>query len=339
MRDQRSMQILRESAPVPGRDPLSDAPTNTGLGRFSACTDLAEAELMASRMGGGVVRLRPEWDALLSVLPQLGHICAITSNRAAVIKKNGIYLYHANSSTRSPYSPIDLAVDLASWLSAFVVVDRDDRSGLLTRSIYFYGKDGSAVHTLHLTRTSSVGVFEEIVEEFAGSDRRAEAPPEHTPATMQPLLFPQMDDLRRKPLMPFVPAPWAAEGQHAIHISQTNVHELFRYIAHEQILVTISVVNAGCAQIHCGLFRRIENVQGALQVKDCGTELVFSEESLAHAWVVKGPVADRYSETLELFDAQGREAALITPCRKAGPNVERRWSYALKQFTQQAVAA
>src|SRR5690606_31547616 len=52
---------------------------------------VSEAELVASRLGWGVQRLRPDWAGLLPALGELGHVMALTRNEHCVHERKGHY--------------------------------------------------------------------------------------------------------------------------------------------------------------------------------------------------------------------------------------------------------
>src|SRR5690554_2540484 len=124
---------------------------------------VSEMELLATRMGEGVTRLRPEFKEILSEIESLGKVMALTRNDACVHERKGVYL---NPDFSSPHAglfvgeDIDLRIFLAHWKTAFAV---DEGA---KKSLQFFGKDGTAIHKIYLTKDSDEMAFETLVQKF-----------------------------------------------------------------------------------------------------------------------------------------------------------------------------
>src|SRR5690606_34027851 len=82
---------------------------------------VSEAELLACRAGGDVIRLREEWPGLIRAMPSLGIVKTITRNESAVHEKVGsfdqIHIDKAHSMVLDP--EINLRLMLRRWAFGF----------------------------------------------------------------------------------------------------------------------------------------------------------------------------------------------------------------------------
>lgn len=293
---------------------------------------------MAARVGEGVARLRPEWIALLQVLPQLGRVWAVTSNRCVTLRKCGAYPAAGISSGRVLHSPVRLGVNLCFWASAFAVVARPGCENSAARSLHFYGRDGAPVHELHLVRASSVRAFEDLVEEFVSRNQSRRQTVDPDTARLEPVVFSRLHHGEEEMEVLPLHSPASGGERTALRLPRARVFRFLQQIVLRRTPVAVTVANAGCVQTHSGRFRKIVAAGGGWNMTGDGIDLCFSEESIAGAWVLKGPAAG-CSGRLELFNAQGRGVASLAPERTAGPEIGRQWLEALARLDSQLAAA
>ncbi|MBW3535942.1 MAG: hemin-degrading factor, partial [Gemmatimonadetes bacterium] len=132
---------------------------------------VSEAQLLATRVGEGVRRLRADVATLLPRMEAVGRCMALTRNDLFVHEKVGVY--------RNVYvdphvaSVVDEAIDLrifpARWRHAFAVEDDGPRGR--RRSLQFFDAHGVAVHKVFLKEDADVDVYEGIVAELLHEDQ------------------------------------------------------------------------------------------------------------------------------------------------------------------------
>src|SRR4051812_27792151 len=102
MQKQISTQIPVESIGVRERC--------TSLREDSSNNSVSESELMVARIGQGVARLRSDWNALLRLLPRIGHVKAATRNFGAVLEESGTYPLNRATTRRRKENQIDIEI-------------------------------------------------------------------------------------------------------------------------------------------------------------------------------------------------------------------------------------
>ena len=107
---------------------------------------VSEAELLATRCGETVRRLRPEIREILQELPSLGRVMALSRNDSVVIERHGGYKNYSEPEKDIAIfasEDIDLRIFLKWWASAFAV--QEENHNMTRRSIQFFAGDGGAV--------------------------------------------------------------------------------------------------------------------------------------------------------------------------------------------------
>src|SRR5690606_27558648 len=133
---------------------------------------VSEMELLATKIGNGVIRLQPLFKEILSEVESLGKVMALTRNDECVHERKGTYL---NGDFLSPHASlfvgedIDLRIFLTHWKKAFAVVEENARG--ISKSLQFFGKDGEAIHKIFLTQDSNDAAFEALVNKYKSENQ------------------------------------------------------------------------------------------------------------------------------------------------------------------------
>src|SRR5690606_27550249 len=102
---------------------------------------VSEMELLATKIGNGVTRLRPEFKEILSDIESLDRVMALTRNDECVHERKGVYL---NGDFSNPHAglfvgeDIDMRIFLSHGKKVFVVVEENARE--ISKSIRFLAK-------------------------------------------------------------------------------------------------------------------------------------------------------------------------------------------------------
>jgi putative hemin transport protein len=94
----------------------------------------------------------------------------------------------------------------------------------------------------------------------------------------------------------------------------------------------IFVSSKGCIQIHTGLVQKLVSMEPWFNVLDPQFNLHLREDHIAEAWLVKKPTNDGIVTSLELFDENFQQIALIFGKRKPGKPELEAWREALEKF-------
>jgi putative hemin transport protein len=114
-----------------------------------------------------------------------------------------------------------------------------------------------------------------------------------------------------------------AERRYAQPVSTETLQNLLVRASEVAVPIMVFVGNRGMIQIHSGPVKTIRTMGPWLNVLDPGFNLHLRTDLIASAWTVRKPTSDGIVTSLELFDAQGENIAMLFGARKPGsPELE-----------------
>ncbi|WP_419868180.1 hemin-degrading factor [Chryseobacterium sp. CT-SW4] len=294
---------------------------------------VSEAELLMTNVGEGVTVLKPEFQDILPDVEQLGKVMALTRNDECVHERKGVYL---NGDFSSPHAQlfvgedIDLRIFINHWKYAFAVVEGD------RKSIQFFGKDGSALHKIYLTKDSNEQAFDGLVEKFKAGDQN----PSFTFEAVAPKAEEKPDaeidvdgfqqawrelkdthdffTMTRKYGVSRTQALRLAPEGFATKIENSKVVNVLEDASEKKLPIMIFVGNRGIIQIHTGEVNKTLWHQQWFNVMDPDFNLHLDVTKIAESWIVKKPTEDGEVTAIEVFNKQGDFIAQFFGKRKPG---------------------
>jgi putative hemin transport protein len=312
---------------------------------IAAGMNITEAELMAARVGFGVVRLRPEWNALLAALPGLNQVRAVTTNSCAAIETTGTYpgLQQMGSYFAMASDGIDLRLSLPYWDSAFAVAERNSCPGETVRSICFYGKNGGLIHRVFLTRGSCLSGFDELVENFIHpcqlrtqvTEMGFGSAPTVIPKAVDKDVFLErwgaMKDTReffallREFRLSRQDAFQLGEARFTRRIAPELLYGLLHSFVQHKIPVLLLVGHSACVQVYRGLLTSEGESGNEVTVRASKVRCRFCKPAIAMAWLVDKPTSKGVVRSLELFDSASRPTASVLAMSAEGFLTPSQW--------------
>ena len=312
----------------------------------SAAAELGvtEAELLATRVGDGVRRLRADVAHLLPRLEALGELMALTRNDLVVHEKTGVYrnVEVDGHAAQVVDHDIDLRIFPGRWRHGFAV-ETETRRGT-RRSLQFFDAHGVAVHKIFLTAASDPEAAEELARELLVDDpsatveirpRRTPEPPRPDAEVDVPALeagWREMRDthdffgLLRSHGVARTQALCLVSHDFARPADNGGLRRVLETASEKGIELMIFVRSPGTFQIHHGPVQRIVDTPPWLNVLDPGFDLHVREAGIADTWVVRKPTETGWVTSVELYDADGELAALVFGCREEGEPERRAWT-------------
>ncbi|ODS83120.1 MAG: heme ABC transporter [Cytophagaceae bacterium SCN 52-12] len=301
---------------------------------------VTEAGLVATGIGSGVTRLRPEFEAILKEVESLGHVMALTRNDSVVHERKGTYLNPSFNPHIGLFvgEDIDLRLFMGPWAFAFAVSE-DGR-----HSLQFFGKDGEAIHKIYLTDRSNREAFDQLVARYADPVQSAALDIE--PARPKGYTFDGIDEetkksfqqewtdlkdthdffgLLRKYNLPRREAmSFAPEGL-AYRVTPSSCRKILQAAAATGTSIMVFVGNQGCIQIHTGPVKKLFEMGPWYNVMDPEFNLHLREDAIAEAWVVIKPTVDGIVTAVEFFDKEGEMIVQFFGKRKPGVPELKEW--------------
>ena len=236
---------------------------------------IAEAQLVAARVGRGATRIAAHPDRIIPAAEQLGEVLALTRVDACVHEKVGEYgAYHPGQHAAMTLTEnIDLRIFPAHWVHAFAVETETEHGP--RRSLQIFDAAGDAVHKIHLRDASHHDVWAGLIAGLAAADQSdSQAAVARTPVEAPKSRADKADILReewakltdthqflrlcsklkmnRLGAYRIAGAPWVRA------LEPDAADRMLKAVQDAGIEVMIFVGNQGCIQIHTGPVRTLK---------------------------------------------------------------------------------
>ncbi|OSQ40955.1 hemin-degrading factor [Thalassospira mesophila] len=292
---------------------------------------VSEGELVAAGCGSTVTRIDANWGDVISRLEELGEVMVLTRNPSVVHEKTGTFGAVSIQGDMGLVlnGDVDLRLFLGHWGFGFAVEARG------RRSLQFFGHDGTAIHKVFLTDHSSSAGFDALVTDFRAADQTAQIsvlPPLPTPVT-------QVDE---KVDVENWRAHWRnmtdvhqfhgllndfnlgrhqglrlAGPEFAEPLDPATFQRLLEDTSASALPIMVFVGNAGAIQIHTGPINTIRVMENWVNVMDPRFTLHLRTDHLAEMWLVRKPIREGVITTIELYDADQNNFAIL--CGQRAP--------------------
>ncbi len=289
---------------------------------------ISEAELLATGSGQTVIRLNPDWEQLLQNLESLGTVMALTRNDYVVHEKTGVYSHVTINGNKGLVinDAIDLRLNLLHWHFAFAV-EEETLAGL-RRSLQFFDATGMAVHKIYLTDNSKVTPYNTLKNKFSSDNQsqtvdvtsslkiknesvveiNSEVLRDHWRSLNQIHDFKKM--LGHFQLSRFE-AITVAGSEFVTRIIPNMFRCFMEKIIEIKVPVMLFVSNKGVVQIHSGYIHNLKITGTWLNILDENFNFHLDEAAINSLYVVERPLSTGKLTSLELYDEQGNNIALI----------------------------
>jgi len=284
---------------------------------------VTEAELVACRSGDNVVRLEPEFAAILRAMPEVGEVMVLTRNDHCVHEKHGRFDHVSIGPGHGLVlnHDVDLRLFMNHWRYGFVVSE-EVASGLRT-CLQVFDIDGTAVHKIYLTTDSDRSAFDALVKRFRSPEQSPDiviAPlprrrPDRPDAEIDVANFHKhwraLQDthdffgLLQEFGVNRSQAMRLAEAEFAYRVEPAALRRMLERAATTGTPIMCFVGNPGCIQIHTGPIETLKVVGPWYNILDRRFNLHLREDAIHQAWVVRKPTRDGIVTSLELFNSDG----------------------------------
>ncbi|ASP38325.1 hemin-degrading factor [Bacterioplanes sanyensis] len=289
---------------------------------------VSEAELLATRLGQGVTRLEGDFRHLICEVEALGEVMALTRNDGMVHEKTGQY------KDISLHGQMGLAlgvIDLRLFFSRFVfgfAVSEDSGQGV-RRSLQFFNAQGEAVHKIYATANTQLEQYQALVERYIAGEQLAPVIAERdgqtdllaTPAALDVAQLRQdwselkdvhhFQAMLKKHQIERIPAYQSIGADYAQPLAVEAFEQALVLAADSQQPIMIFVGSDGVVQIHTGAVTKLLRTGDWFNVLDPGFNLHANTALIDQLWLVRKPTNDGIVTSLEAFDVNGRQLALM----------------------------
>ncbi|ASP21787.1 hemin transport protein HemS [Antarctobacter heliothermus] len=303
---------------------------------------IAEAQLVAARVGHGVTRIAAHPDQIIPAAERLGEVMALTRVAGCVHEKVGSYgNYHPGEHAAMTLTDdIDLRIFPSQWVHAFAVETQTDKGP--RRSLQIFDAAGDAMHKIHLRDGSNHDDWAEIVAELAvddqseGQDVEPRKPVEGAKSRLD-----KVDTLREewsrltdthqflrlcsKLKMNRLGAYRIAGAPFVRQLTTDAADAMLQAVQASGIEVMIFVGNRGCIQIHTGPIKNLRAMGPWQNVMDPRFNLHLRLDKVAEVWAVEKPTQRGPAVSVEAFDADGAIIFQVFGVGKEGRDSRPAW--------------
>lgn len=317
---------------------------------------VSEAELLATRLGSGVSRLRGPWPEIIAAMGRAGEVMALTRNDAVVHERHGTYgkLSLEGHVGLIVGEDIDLRIFFGPWTHGFAVTE-DTKAGPRS-SLQFFDSAGRAVHKIYATDQTDASAFHAIANHFRADEQSADlavrpAAPKATPrpdaeidaATLRAEWAALKDThdffpLLRRHKVAREQAFRLAGREFAEQAPNDSARRMMEAAAASELPIMVFVGNPGMIQIHTGIVKRLVPTGPWFNVLDPMFNLHLREDAIASSWLVRKPSVDGTVTSLELFDKDGELIVSFFGKRKPGNPELAEWRALAESLLVQAAA-
>lgn len=272
----------------------------------------------------GLPRLEVDWPAALPRLDALGPVRVVTANSAITHEKVG--RFGNVSGNGHAVIVLNREVDLRIFPRHWRRTSYDPAAG----TILIGNAAGQPVHAIHRTAETDAAAWDAFLADHradgepAGEVDNGE-PPVQTVATVPADIdvaglraaWAAMADVHefhgmlKRFGVARLDAMRLAGGEFAREIPLPAVTGLLESARDDRMEIMIFVGNAGCIQIHTGTIATLRTDGPRLDIDDPGFRLHCDMDRLSSAWVVFKPTDKGGITTVELYNAQGENCAIL----------------------------
>lgn len=123
-----------------------------------------------------------------------------------------------------------------------------------------------------------------------------------------------------------------AEPSMVRRVQDMSLEILLKAAAENSVPIMVFVNSAGCTQIHTGVVYSVLAQPNKLEIRDPGFSFLADMARVSQSWVVHKPIDPGRISTLEIYDANGKNVAIL--CGQRDPNVPQRteWEALLEKL-------
>lgn len=314
---------------------------------------VSEAELLATGIGGQVVRLNSDFANQVLDFPKLGKVMALTRNEGCVLEHMGTFqkidlMGTSPNQIATIIGPIEQRIFFSAWKFGFAV--SNETAAGPQSSLQYFDKEGNAVLKVFLQESSDYASAEQFLQAFSDKDQSAQLelgkfdkPIYCTKEELDFSSFSQdwenMKDthdffgmLRKFKLNRLDAVKWI-DDKWAYEVDRLAARKVLDVASSTQLPIMIFAGNKGNIQIHQGKVKTIRQLGDWLNVMDLEFNLHLNEAEVASAYVVHKNTTEGLVSALELFDHSGEMVAQFFGLRKPGIPQKPEWKALLDSLS------
>jgi putative hemin transport protein len=286
------------------------------LGDAAARLDVVEAELLAAFCGDGALRLDGPFTDLVTALPTLGHVRAVTRNAHATIETRGTYPT-PEVGCAGVAGEVGVRFLLDHWRYGYVLDGAASLDGIT--GFFFYDARGQAVHEIHADPATDRRVLARLVDLFASFDQSAG---EEIVVASPNVLRPRPDT-----------GAWFRGAEDARPVGPGAVATVLDAARSEVVPVSVAVRSPGVVHRFSGLLHDVSATANTVELAAPWVRVRIETARVAEAWIVRTPSLEGPVTSLEVFDARANVVLSVSAARWPGKPEPAPWNELLGRLS------
>lgn len=271
---------------------------------------VSEVELVATGLGDTCTRLKPEFAEIVSCLPSLGKVMALTRCDAAVHEVNATFDTVAFQQGSAWFLPPgqDVRYCLERWRYGFAVNEND------RLSLQFFDCSGEATHKIYLRKESNVERYNALVNDFQMTPQLDVSGEMLTSQSNETKEGSQSSVIYHLPT-----------SEYTKPLALDSVEKLLHLLVEVEHECMISVMNASVIQSFTGIISRLLRMGPWFNILDPEFNLHLRTDLIDEVWRVTKPTAQGIRHSVVALDESGQEILIVSDNHGDSQQESRKW--------------
>ena len=316
----------------------------------AAALGVSEAELLATEVGNGTVKLEGDFSELYKQLPTLGRVMSLTRNDACVLEHKGLFeeinVQGEGHKVGTLIGSIEARAFFNVWKFAFAGETKTAHGSM--KNIQFFDAAGVAVTKIYLQEEGgNPEAYQKIVDTFRAA---AQTSAIITTPDVVTQYQENIDEVAfrtdwsalkdtheffgmlRKYKVNRLRALEIAGDTYTRKIDKGQLTPMLEKAAKEQFPIMIFVGSKGNIQIHQDVIKTVRVMESWLNVLDPNFNMHLNLDEITDTWVVKKPTADGEVTSIECFNKDRELMVQFFGLRKPGKPELEEWKTLVKSL-------
>ncbi|WP_018344233.1 hemin-degrading factor [Cytophaga aurantiaca] len=298
--------------------------------------DVSEAELLATEVGAGTIKLEGDFSELYKQLPTLGRVMSLTRNDGCVLEHKGLFeninVQGEAHKVGTLIGSIEARAFFNFWKFAFASEVKTAHGSM--KNIQFFDAAGVAVTKIYLLEEGGNSVaYQKIVDTYKAADQTTEL--EITPE-LAPTYVEHIDEaafiadwtalkdthdffmMLRKYKVNRMRALEIAGNTFTRKSDKSKLTAMLEAAAKDTLPIMIFVGSKGNIQIHQDVIKTVRVMDNWLNILDPNFNMHLNLDEIADTWVVRKPTTDGEVTSIECFNKDRELVVQFFGLRKPG---------------------
>lgn len=309
---------------------------------------VSEAELLATEVGAGVVKLEGDFAELYKQLPSLGRVMSLTRNDGCVLEHKGTFdkidVQGKAHKVGTLIGTIEARAFFNYWKFAFAAEVKTARGTM--KNIQFFDAAGVAVTKIYLLEEGgNLEAYQTLVDNYRAADQSTELEiiPDVAPTFEENIdeaafiaAWAGLEDthdffiMLRKFKLNRLRAVEIADKTFTRKSDKSKLVGLLESALKDEMQIMIFAGSKGNIQIHQDVIKSVKVIDNWLNVLDPDFNMHLNMDEITDTWVVRKPTNDGDVTSIECFNKERELVVQFFGFRKPGKPELNEWRELVK---------